>query len=89
MPVHQRENVYGGVNAHLQSALQTPSGAESGVMMWASFHSDHVTNISEFLNERLPAGYVARTEQSLQILRDDFCRSAANRMSVFTNPAAG
>ncbi len=70
-PIRSVVNQYQGINAHLYSLLQTPGSDEVGPSMWPSFHSDHITNISEFLNRVLPQRYIARTEQSLQIRIQD------------------
>jgi hypothetical protein len=55
-----------GINAHLNSLLQTP-GSDEQASLWYSFHSRHVTHIADALNERLPRNYIAFSEQSLQI----------------------
>src|SRR5258708_7477408 len=52
---------YLGINAHANSLMQNEFGE------WASFHHDHVTDITRALNKVLPEGYEARTERSLQI----------------------
>ncbi|MBZ0290259.1 MAG: DUF4058 family protein, partial [Anaerolineae bacterium] len=59
------ENPYPGVNAHLNSLLQTP-GTFDQPAVWRSFHSRHIAHIADALNEQLPPRYVAFTEQSLQ-----------------------
>jgi hypothetical protein len=69
MALHIKKNQYRGVNAHLHSTLQTP-GTASDPSSWRSFHDQHVVNITEFLNARLPEGYVALNEPSLQILSE-------------------
>ena len=56
-----RQNLYPGINAHLNSWLQAESGR------WLSFHSDHITFLVSVLNADLPPGYIVRGEQSLQI----------------------
>ncbi len=61
------QNPYRGINAHLNSTLQTPGSEETGPSIWPGFHSAHVGNIMDFLNDQLPAHYVARSEQSLQV----------------------
>ncbi len=61
MPLHADKNLYTGINVHLNSYLQNESGG------WASFHGVHVTHLAEILDENLPPGYFARSEQSLQI----------------------
>ncbi|HLA44580.1 MAG TPA: hypothetical protein VJZ27_14140, partial [Aggregatilineales bacterium] len=62
MVIHSRKNQYRGVNAHHLSIFQNEAGD------WESFHSDHITHIREHLRDTLPAGYIARTERSIQIL---------------------
>lgn len=71
-PVILMENPYAGVNAHLNSELQTPGSEEEGPAIWHAFHTDHVTHIADFLNMQLPPRYVARSEQSLQVRTLDF-----------------
>ena len=61
MPIHADKNLYPGINAHLNSILQNEPGG------WRSYHSMHVTHISEHLDRDLPAGYFMRPEKSLQI----------------------
>jgi len=74
-PIRLMENPYRGINPHVNSGLQTSGIERGGVSLWPSFHSDHITNISEFLNTQLPENYTARTEQSLQIRLEDFRRT--------------
>jgi hypothetical protein len=71
MPIQLRENPYKGVNPHLQSWLQTP-GTQSHPSPWQGFHANHISHIADFLNDKLPLGYVAHPEQSLQIRAEDF-----------------
>jgi len=59
-------NPYRGINAHLNSLLQT-SGTKASPSMWHTFHTSHIGHITDFLNDILPANYVAHPEQSLQI----------------------
>ncbi|MCA0454440.1 MAG: DUF4058 family protein [Chloroflexi bacterium] len=61
MSIHSEHNLYPGVNAHLNSALQSEPGG------WQSFHSVHVVDILRGIDERLPAGYFARSEKTMQI----------------------
>jgi len=57
------KNQYLGINAHLQSRLQTESG-------WDSFHTIHISHMTTALQIQLaPMGYEADIEQSLQIRR--------------------
>lgn len=60
-----RENPYPGVNAHLNSLLQTP-GDDEQTAIWPSFHSQHIAHIVDALNAALPGQYFALAEQSLQ-----------------------
>lgn len=67
--IHQHpDNPYHGVNAHLHSIAQNPHGSPT---IWPSLHASHIGHITDALNERLPAGYIARQEQSLQIWLED------------------
>jgi hypothetical protein len=68
-----RENPYPGINAHLNSLLQTP-GTDDQPAIWHTFHTQHVANIGEALNAQLPDHYIAFSEQSLQkrTIEDDF-----------------
>ncbi|MEO1290715.1 MAG: DUF4058 family protein, partial [Chloroflexota bacterium] len=59
------ENPYKGINAHLHSIAQNPKSGHATI--WTAFHSSHITNIINTLNEKLPLNYVARPQQSLQI----------------------
>jgi hypothetical protein len=61
MPIHSRKNLYRGVNAHLNSYLQNTRG------QWKSFHSEHIIDLRKAVDLSLPPGYVALSEQSLQI----------------------
>ncbi len=64
-------NPYPGINAHLNSLLQT-AGTIDQPAMWPSFHSRHITYIADDLNSHLPSHYLAFSEQSLQIENFDF-----------------
>jgi hypothetical protein len=61
MAIHADHNLYRGINAHLNSILQNEPGG------WQSFHSVHVTHLCEALDAKLPQGYFARAEKTLQI----------------------
>ncbi|MBL8130267.1 MAG: DUF4058 family protein [Anaerolineae bacterium] len=69
------KNLYPGVNAHLNSFLQVEEGA------WRSFHAEHIVDLRRTLQGSLPAGYVAVSEQSLQItaIADDESRRERRR----------
>jgi len=70
MALRLRDNPYQGVNPHLQSWLQS-RGKRGNLSKWPGFHSAHIVNIVEALNLELPRGYVAQSEQSLQIRVED------------------
>jgi len=61
MTIFSEKNLYPGINAHLNSSLQHESGG------WQSFHSVHVTHLFEAIDARLPEGYYARSEKTMQI----------------------
>lgn len=65
------QNPYSGINAHINSLLQTP-GTPGQPAIWPSFHSRHVAHLADFLNMILPEQYVAHNEQSLQVRGSDF-----------------
>jgi hypothetical protein len=60
------ENPYRGVNAHLNSLLQTP-GRRGQPAIWKPFHQFHISQIVIGLNRILPRHYIAFSEQALQI----------------------
>ncbi len=60
-----RDNPYPGINAHLNSLLQTP-GTDDQPAVWPAFHSQHIANLTEALNAQLPDHYLALNQQSLQ-----------------------
>lgn len=55
------QNLYPGINPHLNSALQGEGGG------WESFHAKHVADLAEHLDAILPVGYYAILEKSMQI----------------------
>lgn len=61
MPIHSKTNLYPGINAHLNSFLQQEGGG------WESFHAEHIIDLRRVLAAKLPAGYYATSEKSLQI----------------------
>ncbi len=63
-PIKSRKNEYKGPNAHLLSLQQTP---RPDAEMWHSFHGEYIAAITFALNERLPEGYTAYGDQSLQV----------------------
>jgi hypothetical protein len=69
MTVRALSNPYRGINAHLHSLAQNPQAGNPTI--WTSIHAMHIGHLVDALNERLPAGYVARPEQSLQIWTED------------------
>ena len=60
MGIHADENLYPGINAHLNSFLQNEPGG------WDSFHIEYVVALSRALDELLPLNYYSRTVPSLQ-----------------------
>jgi Protein of unknown function (DUF4058) len=68
MPVRLLKNPYQGVNAHLHSMAQNPVRSPT---IWTSIHASLIGDITNALNRQLPANYIARTEQSLQIWSED------------------
>ena len=61
MPLQSDKNLYPGVNAHLNSFLQSKGGG------WKVFHSEHIIDITRTLRRQLPENYLVLTEDSLQI----------------------
>jgi len=70
MAIYAQNNLYSGVNPHLNSALQT-RGTRTRPSLWEGFHSAHIGHIRLYLNRLLPPNYVAYSEQSLQIAGED------------------
>lgn len=64
------KNPYLGINPHLNSLLQTP-GIDDQPSLWPTFHGQHIAHITDFLNETLPANYIAFSEHSLQSRGED------------------
>jgi Protein of unknown function (DUF4058) len=60
-----RNNPYVGINAHLNSMLQTP-GVIGQPALWHPFHGRHIARLADALIEQLPPRYFAINEQSLQ-----------------------
>lgn len=58
-------NPYPGINAHVNSMLQT-SGTPEQPAMWHSFHNSHIGHITDALNSRIRPRYIAFNDQSLQ-----------------------
>jgi hypothetical protein len=61
MPIHSDQNLYPGINAHLNSFLQQEDGG------WESFHADHISQLRQALDAVLPSNYYAVSEKSLQV----------------------
>jgi len=61
MPIRLRNNPYRGVNAHLQSYLQTAPG------QWQAFHASHIQHLRDAIDTQLPPAYIAESEVSLQV----------------------
>jgi len=59
------DNLYAGIDAHVNSMLQTP-GTPNQPAQWHSFHHDHITFLTAHLNSLIRPNYLARSEQSLQ-----------------------
>jgi hypothetical protein len=62
---------YPGIDAHVNSMLQTP-GTPHQPAMWHSFHHDFIAFFTAMLNTRIRPHYVARSELSLQTRGRDF-----------------
>ncbi len=71
-----KQNLYPGINAHLNSWLQA-QGSNAGE--WESFHAHHIGHLLEVVDAALPDGYYARSEKSLQIGAIDRSAPAATR----------
>ncbi|MEQ8673456.1 MAG: DUF4058 family protein [Aggregatilineales bacterium] len=54
------ENPYPGINPHLNSYLLAEGG-------WKTFHSKHITHLTDYLETILPGNYYTMPEDSLQI----------------------
>lgn len=61
MGIHADENLYRGINAHLNSFLQNEPGG------WDSFHIEHLVDLRRKLDEKLPLSYYCRTIESFQL----------------------
>lgn len=59
------KNPYQGVNAHLNSLLQT-AGTDEQPSLWPGFHAAYIINLVQEINRQLPANYMAIGEHSLQ-----------------------
>lgn len=79
MAVRTLENPYRGINAHLHSLAQNPQ--KGSPTIWTSIHAMHIGHLIDALNARLPAHYVARPEQSLQIWTESEESAVASRLS--------
>lgn len=86
MPTMTLMNPYQGINAHLHSMVQNPEDSPS---IWAGIHSDFITYLVAELNRILPPNYIARSEQSLQIITDSDMGLSSQRpkpdISIFRN----
>jgi hypothetical protein len=75
-------NQYRGVNAHLNSLLQTAIYKHSSLTMWPSFHVSHVVHIADFLNQVLPSNYIAHLGRSLQVKEEHIEIHPLNGMNI-------
>jgi hypothetical protein len=73
MPLQSPRNLYPGINAHLNSYLQSEDGG------WESFHAGHIIDISRMLNRHLPPKYYATHEKSLQMSQISFATAITRR----------
>lgn len=62
--LRSRYNLYTGINAHLQSELLVRGS-------WAGYHGALIASLAGALNRALPAGYIALSEESIQMQRPD------------------
>jgi hypothetical protein len=63
----KRKNPYVGINAHLNSLLQT-SDTDDQPSLWRAFHISHLTGIADALDTQFPRDYITMIEPSLQLL---------------------
>lgn len=86
MPTMTLKNPYKGINAHLHSIAQNPEDSPS---IWGGIHSDFITYLVAELNQNLPPNYIARSEQSLQIITDNDMGLSSQRpkadISIYRN----
>lgn len=75
MAIRHPDNLYRGVNAHLNSYLQQAN-------QWSTFHADHITHLREAIQVILPGGYFVLSERSLQLVRDDPHGSPLRQRSI-------
>jgi hypothetical protein len=61
MAIYSDKNLYPGVNAHLNSFLQSRG------RHWRSFHANHITDLERAIRAKLPPGYIVASEESLQV----------------------
>lgn len=59
--IRTRQNLFPGVNPHLNSRLQNEGDS------WSEFHSAHVIDIGRAIDALLPEGYLVRPEKGLQV----------------------
>jgi hypothetical protein len=69
MAIRSNRNLYPGINAHLNSFLQSEGGG------WESFHAHHIVDIATILDKHLPPNYYAAAEKSLQISQVSFAET--------------
>lgn len=64
MPLKFQRNLYPGINAHLQSEVLAAG-------RWLGYHNHIITALEASLNRHLPPGYIAVSEESIQMRRPD------------------
>jgi hypothetical protein len=74
MPIQSPKNLYPGINAHLNSFLQSEDGG------WESFHVEHLVQIAHALNRLIRPRYVAAPERSLQISQTSVFEEVRSRV---------
>ena len=73
-PIRSEQNLYPGINPHLNSHLQSEDGG------WESFHAEHIVAMARILDQCLPDHYYAIAEKSLQISEFGLATDTRNRI---------
>lgn len=60
MPIRSNQNLYPGINPHLQSFLQDQTS------IWRNFHFEYISQLHQVIEVALADGYVVLAESSLQ-----------------------